>query len=172
MDVLKAFHGARDKHTFRILGTHNQPSALHIPLVGEPWTGLKSEQNTRRRFELGQELGPAVCMGDFLNVEVVNHCVLIAQRMLFLKMMSPHAGALLCIKIASSTFPALVVPRRLLQNLNYFPSAGRSLLRDQKGSKSGIVTCLSCTLSAAARRGVDHTVSAVVLDSDTRWYTF
>jgi hypothetical protein len=79
-DVLKAFHGARDNHIFRILGTITNPS--HSTLA----PGRALDELPKRTKSLGDAVSKwdktlvrRCAMGDFMNVEVVNHCVLIAH---------------------------------------------------------------------------------------------
>jgi hypothetical protein len=102
-------------------------------------------------------------MGDFLNVEVVNHCVLIAQECFFENDV-PACGALLaCAKIACSTFPALCGTKKTFANLTELFSECRTVASSEikkEVEESGIITCLSSTLSAAATtRVVDSKVS-------------
>jgi hypothetical protein len=163
-DVLKAFHGARDKHIFRILGTITNPA--HSTSA----RGRALDELPKRTKTLGDPVSNWVknlvrrcAMGDFLNVEVVNHCVLIAQECFFENDV-PACGALLaCIKIASSTFPALCGTKKTFTNLTELFSECRTVASSEikkEVQESGIVTCLSSTLSAAApTRVVDRTVS-------------
>jgi erythromycin esterase-like protein len=121
-----------------------------------------SEQNTRgRRFELGQELGPAVYMGDFLNVEVVNHCVLIAQRML-LKMMSPAAGSL---RVHQNCFQHLSSPcgtKKTFTNLTELFSECRTVASSEIKKEEREWNCHMFELHSfgcGPTRAADHTVS-------------
>jgi hypothetical protein len=170
-DVLKIFHGARDKRIFQILGTITNPahstSARARALDDLP----------KRTKSLGDAVSSWVknlvrrcAMGDFMNAEVTKHCVQLAQEA-FAASDIPACSALLsCVKIASNTFPALCGTKETFHMMTELFSESRttsSAETKKEIEECGIVTCLSSTLSAAAPVRASGSKVRFTLDVDS-----
>jgi len=153
-DVLEAFHSARDKHIFRILATVANPS--HTMQA----RSRALDELPKRTKSLGDAVSVWVknlvrrcAMGDFINVDVVSHCVLLAQECFFENDIPACASLLACVKTASTTFPSLCATKKTFVTLTELFSECRSVSDSEKKKEieeSGIVTALSSILSAAA----------------------
>ena len=151
-DILTSFHGARDKHIFRILATIVDPAHT-------------SEARRRALDELPKRtkaLGDAVsdwvknlvrrcAMGDSLNVDVVHACVRLAQGCARDNDISACATFLSLVKMTVDIYPAICVPKIfdvVLDLFSYCRSTTGSYKKDIVNS--GVVTTLTSILSVVA----------------------
>lgn len=161
-DILQDFHGARDKHIFRILATIADPA--HTMQA----RARALEELPKRTKALGDAVSDWVknlvkrcAMGDSLNSEVVSHCVLLAQECLR-EGDVPAGGAFLAtVKTAIDIFPVVCNSRETFGTLTELLSECCAASGDMKKElrSSGIVTALSSILSAVAisqPRGVNN----------------
>lgn len=152
-DVLQAFHGARDKHIFRIFSTivdagHSAEARIRaldeLPKRTKALGGPVSEwvKNLVRRC----------AMGNFWNADILSHCILVAQQC-FHEGDIPAASALLAsAREALSIFPSLCQTSKTFATLTEFFSACRAAtdLTKNHVHGQGLITALSSILSMAA----------------------
>lgn len=154
VDVLEKFHNARDKHIFRILATISNPSHSSQARI------RAMEELPKRVKTVGDDVSGWVkvlvqrCgMGDFINAEIVGHCVLLAQECFYENDLPAMATFLACVKTASSIFPSLCGQKKTFVTLQELFSECRSTNEPDKEKEIeelGFVTCLSSILSSAA----------------------
>ena len=153
-EVLEAFHGARDNHIFRILATITDP-------LQKPKSRARALEELPKRIKhLGDQVSTWVkslarrCnMGDFVNADVIGHCVLLAQECFFEKDIAACSALLSSVKVATAVFPSLCAPTKTYTTLSELLSDVRSshgTLREE-ADEVGLVTTLSSILSAAAQ---------------------
>lgn len=148
-DVLASFHGARDKHIFRILATIVDPA--------------HTAEARRRAFDelpkRTKSLGDAVsdwvknlvkrcAMGDSLNIDVVHACVQLAQGCALENDISACSAFLSSVKMTVDIYPAICVPKisKVLTELFlHCRSATGSIKKEILNY--GIVTTLTSILS-------------------------
>jgi hypothetical protein len=157
-DVLVSFHGARDKHIFRILATIVDPSHT-------------SEAKRRAFDELPKRtksLGDAVsdwvknlvkrcAMGDSLNVDVVHACIRLAQGCVLNNDIPACSAFLSSVKLAVDIYPSICVPKIFSILMDLFlqcRSATGSIKKEILSS--GIVTALTSILCAVATNKTSH----------------
>ena len=160
-DILTSFHGARDKHIFRILATIVDPAHT-------------SEARRRALDELPKRtkaLGDAVsdwvknlvrrcAMGDSLNVDVVHACVRLAQGCARDNDISACATFLSLVKMTVDIYPAICVPKIfdvVLDLFSYCRSTTGSYKKDIVNS--GVVTTLTSILSVVATTKRGHSLT-------------
>lgn len=153
-DVLLKFHQARDKHIFRILST------ITDPLQKSKARARALDELPKRTKTLGDAVSTWVknlvrrcSMGDFINADVIGHCVLLAQESFYEKDLGACAALLVSVKTAVSLFPALCSEPKTFETLSELFSECRAV--SDKGFKktveeSGILTALSSILPKAA----------------------
>jgi hypothetical protein len=152
--ILEKFHGARDKHIFRILATISSPT--HSASA----RARAFDELPKRTKSLGEQtstwvkmLARRCAMGNFLNVEVVNHCILLAQECFHAGDMDGCMSFLSCVKMTSEIFPAVCANKEGFGNLiELFSECQRSVSGKKRKSdeRSEIITLLSSVLAAAA----------------------
>jgi hypothetical protein len=151
---LEAFHGIRDKHVFNILATITDPT--HSPKA----RARALEDLPKRTKSLGdavslwvKNLARRCVMGDFVNAEIVNHCVLLAQEC-FAEGDIPACTALLSpVKLVADIFPALcAVPKTFTTLTEVFSECRNATDAEAKREiqETSIITTLSSIMSAAA----------------------
>lgn len=164
-DILEAFHGARDRHIFRILSTITDP-------LQKANTRIRALDDLPKRTK---SLGDAVSqwvrqlvrrcnMGDFLNADTVDHCVLLAQECFFEKDIPACAALLASVKTAVSIFPTLCSPPKTLATLTELLSDALAVKSgDDKAEieESGVVSALSSLLSSIDTKGTSKLTDEV-----------
>jgi len=153
-EVLQAFHGARDRHIFRVLSTIVDP-------LQKPSTRNRALEDLPKRTK---SLGDAVSswvknlvrrcnMGDFINGETVAHCVLLAHECFHEKDVPACAALLGSVKTAVAFFPSLCSPSKTLSTLRELLSDSLAVTSGRLKTdldKYGIVTALSSILSSVS----------------------
>jgi hypothetical protein len=152
--VLETFHKAKDKHVFRILSTITNPTHS---------TKARSraiEEMPKRVKSMGEAtltwvkvLVRRCAMGDFLNQEIVRHCILLAQECFQEKDIASSQKFLACVQVAADSFPELCANEECFESLmELFVDCRRvssSELKTEIG-RHGFLTTLSTILSAVA----------------------
>jgi len=164
--VLNKFHTARDKHIFRLLASISLPN--HSPQARV----RVFEELPKRTNRLGVStaswtkcLARRTAMGNYVNVEIITHCILLAQEA-FRDGDFPVAMVFLnCVKMAVAIFPILGGNKECFGTLvELFSECRGSRTAELKKEieKSGIVTVLSGILAtAASARGVRVNKAAI-----------
>jgi hypothetical protein len=153
-DVLATLHGARDKHIFRILATITDPThtvQARIRALDELPKRTKALGNTVSDWIRG--VVKRCAMSDFLNCEVINHCVLLAQECFKENDVSSCAILLTCVQTAVAIFPPLGAFEETFTTLTeIFADCRLEKNVDIKNTMDsfGIVTSLSSILSIAS----------------------
>lgn len=153
-DVLERFHLIKDKHVFRILG---------------PITGPDHSTKARNRAfdELPKRVKTAAgdaahtwvktlvkrcTMGDFMNQDVVQHCIVLAQECFEEDDFEASKYFLNCLDLAGRMFPKLCAGKDIFAGLtSMFEDCSSQNLkgkRKQAIQKAGIVSALSAILAA------------------------
>lgn len=151
-DVLASFHGARDKHIFRILATVTDPAHT-------------SEARRRAFDELPKRtksLGDAVsdwvknlvkrcAMGDSLNVDVVYSCIRLAHESALNNDIYACSAFLSSFKIAVDIYPAICVPKifNVLMDLFFLCRSATGSFKKEM-TNCNIVTALTSIFSVVA----------------------
>lgn len=148
--ILERFHSAKDKHIFRILSTIATPvhsTNARIRALDELPKRVKTQGDSAVRFVKG--IIRKCSMGDFLNQEIVHHCILLAQECGVQGDWESCRKFLKCIELAAEYFPELCGNPQCFQNLAELFSDCRS--SKQRGIED-VVTSLSAVLAKAASR--------------------
>lgn len=153
-DVLTSFHGARDKHIFRILATITDP--VHTMQA----RARALDELPKRTKSLGNGVSEWIrdvvkkcAMSDFLNYEIVNHCAMLAQECFKENDVSSTAAFLTTVKTAVEIFPALGASDETFVTLTeLFADCRVESNKDVKAELEsfGVVTGLSSILSIAS----------------------
>lgn len=150
--ILKKFHATKDKHVFRILSTitsptHSLTSRLRaLDELPKRTKGLGGEAQSWVKT-----LARRCAMGAFLNVESIEHCIILSQECFEAEDCKVSALFLDCIKLAILIFPSIGSTKKGFQNLVEFFDATRttstssSMKRDME--KYEMVTTLSDILA-------------------------
>jgi hypothetical protein len=151
-DVLIAFHGARDKHIFRILATIVDPSHTSQARI------RALEELPKRTKALGDTVADWVknlvkrcAMGDSLNADVVCECIRLAKGCLLDNNIAACGAMLATVQMTVNIFPSICTPILIGELASLFLQC-RSLTGTVKKTlhTSGIVTALSCILSVVS----------------------
>lgn len=152
--VLTTFHRLKDKHIFRILSSITNPTHS-----GKDRSRALDEISKRVKYR-----GEAVLtwvktlvrrcsMGDFLNHDIIRHCILLAQECFQEEDVASCNKFLACVYVAASNFP------EICSNTECFGSLMELFVACRIESSSevkklvahyGIVTTLSTILSAVS----------------------
>ena len=146
--TLEKLHSIRDKHTFRILAsvassTHSTKSRLRA--VEEPMKRLKDHGDLVLKFV--RVLVRKCAMGDFINQEIVHHCILLAHQCGSQDDWESCRKFLDCVQLAVEHFPDICADGKSMKTLTELFARCRS----SKGNDlNDIVTSLSAILANAA----------------------
>eukprot|EP00536_Pseudo-nitzschia_multiseries_P010407 jgi/Psemu1/203285/e_gw1.318.53.1 len=167
--VLEKFHSIKDKHIFRILGTITNP-------------GHSAKSRARALDDLPRRVkataGDAVsawvkslakrcAMGDFINLDVIHHCVLLAQECFHEGELDATHKFLVCVQLAVESFPSLCASGEVFDNLSelFRDCNGTTTSRNKDLEGPAIITALSAILaSVAPYRNSDDDSSALEED--------
>lgn len=153
-DVLTSFHGARDKHIFRILAAIANPNhtmQARIRALDELPKRTKSLGNGVSDWI--RDLVKRCSMSDFLNAEIINHCVLLAQECFKQDNVPCTAVMLSCVKTAVEIFPSLGATDETFVTLTeLFADCRQESKADIKNELEAydVITSLSSILSLAS----------------------
>ena len=154
--VLEKFHAIKDKHVFRILGTITHPnhsiSARIRALNDLPKRVKATAGDAVQKWVVS--LVQRCAMGDFLNQDVVHHCVVLAHECFQEEDWDSTNRFLTCVEMAASRFPVLCASEEDFGTLS-------EMLRDCSGisssspkkkliDKANILTLLSSVLAMAS----------------------
>lgn len=151
--ILEKLHTARDKHIFRILAT------IASPTHSLAARARAFDELPKRTKSLGEmtaawikTLARRCAMGHFLNSEIINHCILLAQECFHEEDFGRCVSFLACVKIAAEIYPSLCGSKEAFGNLVELFSECQQLHGKKKKEvdKYGIVTLLSSVLASAA----------------------
>ncbi|KAL3919926.1 MAG: hypothetical protein SGILL_003509 [Bacillariaceae sp.] len=155
--ILEKFHSIRDKHVFRILGTITHPnhsvSARIRALNDLPKRVKATAGDAVQKWVVS--LVQRCAMGDFLNQDVVHHCVVLAHECLQEDDWDSTNRFLTCAEMAASRFPALCASEQDYTTLSemFRDCSGVSSSSSKKKKhmdKSNILTLLSSILAMAS----------------------
>ena len=152
--VLTKIHTAKDKHIFRILSTiasSTHSPAARIRAFDELPKRTKGLGNVTSSWV--KSLARRCAMGTFLNAESIEHCIILAQECFEAGDCEAASLFLLCVKTATSIFPALGATKEGFKNLVEFFEACRTDVTPatkKDMDKFGIVTVISDILAKAA----------------------
>jgi hypothetical protein len=152
--VLETFHRVKDKHIFRILSTITNPAH------SSKTRSRALDEMPKRVKHMGEAtltwvktLVRRCSMGDFLNQEIVRHCILLAQECFQEEDIASSHKFLSCVQVAAESFPEVCSNEECFGTLMELFVACRiassSELKKVIGH-SGIVTTLSTILSAVS----------------------
>ena len=164
-DVLELFHGARDKHIFRILATICDPThstKARMRALDELPKRTKSLSDDVSSWV--KNLVRRCAMGSTLNAEVVGHCVLLAQECFREDDIPSCAAFLSCVKTACEAFPPLCSSAETFTTLTELFSETLAVEDPElkrEVEESGIVTALSAILSKTVSSGEVSSVSII-----------
>mmetsp|Transcript_16057 Transcript_16057/g.37212 ORF Transcript_16057/g.37212 Transcript_16057/m.37212 type:complete len:1378 (+) Transcript_16057:117-4250(+) len=147
--ILEKFHSMKDKHVFRILGTIANPSHS-----AKARARALDDLPKRVKAAAGDAVSAWVkslvkrcAMGDFVNHDVIHHCVLLAQECFHEEQFEATQKFLVCIQLAVESFPSLCASDEVFENLS-------ELFRDCNSTTTidepGIVTALSAILASVS----------------------
>lgn len=154
-DILSAIHGAKDKHIFRLLSSIVDP-------VQKPKTRARAFEDLPRRTKpLGEAASTWVknlvrrcTMGDFMNGDVIAHCVLLAREC-FMEHDIPTCSLLVAAaKVGVDSFPELGAQPQTFQTLQELVCdcrKARTADIKREIEESGVVTLLSSILKNASK---------------------
>jgi len=152
--VLNKFHTTRDKHIFRLLASVSLPN--HSPIA----RARVFDDLPKRTSRLGLStaswtkcLARRTAMGNFVNAEIITHCILLAQEAFRERDFKVAMVFLNCVKMTVAIFPILGGNTECFGTLvELFSECRGSRTSELKKEieKSGIVTILSGILAAAA----------------------
>jgi len=145
--VLEKFHSIKDKHIFRILGTITNPSHS-----AKSRARALDDLPKRVKATAGdavsawvKSLAKRCAMGDFVNLDGVHHCVLLAQECFHEGELEATRKFLVCVQMAVESFPSLCASGEVFENLS-------ELFRDcnKETEEPAIITALSAILASVA----------------------
>jgi hypothetical protein len=152
--VLEKLHTARDKHIFRILATISNPdhsASARVRAFDELPKRTKSLGDSTSAWV--KMLARRCAMGNFLNVEIINDCILLAQECFRGGHIPECAEFLTCVRTAVEIYPALGGTKEgfgTLMELFGECRAGSSSKTKKIIEEYDVVTTLSSILAAAA----------------------
>jgi len=153
--VLRKLHAAKDKHIFRILSTIATPThspSARIRALDELPKRTKSLGNATSSWV--RSMARRCAMGSLINSESIDTCILLSQECFEAGDCDAASQFLRCVKMATSTFPALGGTKEGFKNLAEFFDLCRTtemtsaMKKDME--KFGIVTMISDILAKAA----------------------
>ncbi len=106
--VLEKLHTAKDKHIFRILATIATPdhsASARIRAFDELPKRTKSLGDSTAAWV--KSLARRCAMGNFLNAEVVQNCIILSQECFVSGDIAESAEFLSCVKTAVDVYPSL-----------------------------------------------------------------
>jgi hypothetical protein len=151
--VLEKFHSIKDKHIFRILGTITNPG--HSPKAR---ARALDDLPKRVKATAGdavsawvKSLAKRCAMGDFINQDVIHHCVLLAQECFLERELHATLKFLVCIQLAVESFPSLCASDEVFENLSeLFRDCNGTSSRKSEIEETAIITALSAILASAS----------------------
>jgi hypothetical protein len=153
-EVLEKLHTARDKHIFRILATissSDHSASARVRAFDELPKRTKSLGDATSAWV--KMLSRRCAMSNFLNVEIVNQCIVLAQECFQGGHIRECAEFLTCVKTAVDIYPALGGTKEgfgTLMELFGECRAGSSSKTKKLIGEYDLVTTLSSILAAAA----------------------
>jgi hypothetical protein len=150
--IVHSFHKSKDKHVFRVL------ASICDPTHSVSARSRALDELPKRTRPLGDDVSKWVrhlvdrlAMGSFLNIEVVNHCLLLAQEAFAEEDYHVASGFLACIKLAARSCPSIIRHEKAFETVAEMFSDSRSKQASDDGAdKFGILTTLSYVLAAAS----------------------
>eukprot|EP00980_Cylindrotheca_fusiformis_P007770 scaffold1650_cov135-Cylindrotheca_fusiformis.AAC.5 len=158
--VLTSFHKMKDETVFRLLSSVSDPTH-----TGKARTRAFDEISKRvKKFGEAtltwtKTLARRCSMGDFLNREIIRHCILLAQECFKEEDIESCQKFLSCVQVAAETFPEICSDMECFGTLTELFVACRSVSSSDRSKvigDSGIVTALStilCEVSPYAQLG-------------------
>ncbi|KAL3919135.1 MAG: hypothetical protein SGILL_003907, partial [Bacillariaceae sp.] len=156
-DVLEKFHTIKDKHVFRILGTITHPThSINARLRATndlPKRVQATAGDSVRTWVVS--LVQRCAMGDFLNQDVVHHCVILAHECFQQEDWKATKQFLTCIEMAARRFPKLCASEEDFGTLTEIFSESSSISsssakKKKQIDKANILTTLSSILAMAS----------------------
>jgi hypothetical protein len=153
-EVLEKLHNARDKHIFRILATisrSDHSASARVRAFDELPKRTKSLGDATAAWV--KMMARRCAMSNFINVEIVNQCILLAQECFQGGHIPECAQFLTCVKTAVEIYPALGGTKEgfgTLMELFGECRAGSSSKTKKLIGEYDLVTILSAILAAAA----------------------
>lgn len=154
--VLEKFHAIKDNHVFRILGTlvHSDHSVKsRVRALDDLPKRVKSTAGDAVQTWV-RSLVKRCAMGDFLNLDVIQHCSMLALECFQGELWDAAQKFLSCVQLAASSFPVLCASEEVYENLSTIFRDCSDLLssasRRKKIEYSNIVTTVSAILASAS----------------------
>ena len=152
--ILAKFHAAKDKHIFRILSTIVTPThsnAARIRALEELPKRVKSLGDATVTWV--KTLARRCTMGDFCNVQVIHHCIMLCQECFREEDLGACMAFFKCVQLASQHYPELCATPEAFGTLLELFTEARGMPQGKyrkEVDQSGLVTVLSSILAAAA----------------------
>lgn len=153
--VLEKFHSMKDKHIFRILGTITNPShsaKARVRALDDLPKRVKATAGDAVQAWV-KSLAKRCAMGDFINHDVIHHCVLLAQECFHEEKFEATLKFLVCIQLAVESFPSLCASKEDFENLSELFRDCNSIASSsyQKADEEpAIITTLSAILASVS----------------------
>lgn len=154
--ILEKFHAIKDKHVFRILATVTHPThsvKARLRALDDLPKRVKATAGDAV-YSWVKSLVKRCAMGDFLNQDVVHHCILLALECFQQEDWDATQRFLTCVQIATNAFPQLCASNDDFGTLSDIfrdcSSLSSSSSRKKKIDKSGILTSVGAILAAAS----------------------
>ncbi|VEU41959.1 unnamed protein product [Pseudo-nitzschia multistriata] len=150
--VLEKFHSSKDKRVFLVLGTITNPShssKCRAKAIDDLPKRVKATAGDAVSAWV-KSLAKRCAMGDFVNLDVVHHCVLLAQECFHEGDLDATLKFLVCVQMAVESFPSLCASGEVFENLSeLFQDCNGSSQKNQTEGPA-IVTALSAILASVA----------------------
>lgn len=154
--VLEKFHAIRDKHVFRILGTLAHPAhsvKSRVRALDDLPKRVKSTAGDAVQAWV-RSLVKRCAMGDFVNQDVVQRCVMLAHECFQAEQWMAAQKFLACAQLGADSFPLLCASDEVYGALTTIfrecSALSSSASRRKKIDHSGIVTTVSAILATAS----------------------
>jgi hypothetical protein len=154
--VLEKFHGIKDNHVFRILGTlvHSDHSIKsRIRALDDLQKRVKSTAGDAVQTWV-RLLVKRCSMGDFLNLDIIQHCSMLALECFEGDQLVAAQKFLSCVQLAANSFPILCASKEVYENLTTIfrdcSNLPSSASKRKKIEQSNIVTTVSAILASVS----------------------
>ncbi|KAG7362780.1 hypothetical protein IV203_026140 [Nitzschia inconspicua] len=155
--VLEKFHSIKDRHVFRILATITHPNHsvnARVRAMDDAPKRVKAAGAGEAATSWVRSLVRRCAMGDFLNQDIVHHCILLAHECFHHEEYVASQRFLTCVQMAAIGFPQLCASEEDFVTLTELfrdcsgvspTSSKNKIIRD-----CGLITTLSAVLAAAS----------------------
>jgi hypothetical protein len=157
--VLEKIHAIKDRNVFRILGTITHPNHsvnARIRAIDDLPKRVKAAGAGEAATGWIRTLVKRCAMGDFLNQDIVHHCILLAHECFHNDEFDAAQRFLTCVQMAAMRFPQLCASQEDFITLTELFRDCSSIISPRNSSSkrliknSGMMTSLSAILAAAS----------------------